>query len=158
MLKLNFPEYNFRIVEKDGKPTIFDPVRKKYVVLTPEEWVRQHVIQFLVTGKKVPVSLIRVEAEIRLYQTRKRFDIAVYDRNGNALLVVECKAPSVQVTQEVLDQAVRYNLTMKVGLLMLTNGLQHIYCKTDSLIGTVSLTEDLPEFAELLLFKNPGTD
>ena len=115
--------YKFRMMDNEGKLSIFDPVRKKYVALTQEEWVRQHVIQFLVQEKQVPLSLISAEAEIRLYNTRKRFDLAVFDRNGNALLVVECKAPSVPVTQNVLDQAVRYNMTMKVGFLMLTNGL-----------------------------------
>ena len=146
MIKLNFPDYEFRIKEKDGKLTIFDPVRKKYVALTPEEWVRQHVIQYLVQEKQVPLSLISVETEIRLYNTRKRFDLAVYDRNGHALLVVECKAPSVPVTQDVLDQAVRYNLAMKVGFLMLTNGLQHIYCQIDTNKGSISLINDLPDF------------
>lgn len=148
MVKLNFPAYDFRIVEDDGKLTIFDPVRKKYVALTPEEWVRQHVIQYLVREKKVSLSLIRVEAEIRLYKTKKRFDLAVYDRNGNALLVVECKAPSLPVTQDVLDQAMRYNLAMKVGFLMLTNGLQHIFCQADTNEGSIRLINDLPEFTE----------
>ena len=149
MIKLNFPAYEFRIVEKDGKLTIFDPARKKFVVLTPEEWVRQHVIRYLVQEKKVPLSLIRSESEIRLYKTRKRFDLAVYDRNGRALIVVECKAPAVSVSQEVLDQAVRYNLTLKVGFLMLTNGLQHIYCRINPDKGTVSLISDLPDYHEI---------
>jgi hypothetical protein len=159
MIKLNFPLYEFRIVEKDGKLTIFDPVRKKYVALTPEEWVRQHVIRRLVQEKQVPLSLIKAETEIRLYNTRKRFDIAVFDRNGQALLVVECKAPSVPISQEVLDQAVRYNLTMKVGFLMLTNGLQHIYCQIDTEKGTIRSIDDLPVFKVFdLNEKNPGTD
>jgi len=149
MTHLNFPSYEFRIVEKEGKLTIFDPVRKKYVILTPEEWVRQHVITFLVKDKKVSLSLIRVESEIKLYNTRKRFDIAVFDRNGNALLVVECKAPSIPLSQEVLDQAVRYNLTMKVGYLMLTNGLQHLFCLIDAVDGTTRIIQDLPDFKGL---------
>jgi len=149
MIKLNFPAYEFRIVEKDGKLTIFDPARKKFVVLTPEEWVRQHVIRYLVQEKKVPLSLIRSESEIRLYKTRKRFDLAVYDRNGRALIVVECKAPAVSVSQEVLDQAVRYNLTLKVGFLMLTNGLHHIFCRINPDNGTVSLISDLPDYHEI---------
>ena len=148
MVKLNFPAYEFRIIEKEGKLTIFDPVRKKYVALTPEEWVRQHVIQYLVREKKVSLSLIRVEAEIRLYKTRKRFDLAVYDRNGNALLVVECKAPSVALKQDALDQAVRYNLAMHVGFLMLTNGLQHFFCQADTCEGSIRQINDLPEFTE----------
>jgi len=146
MIKLNFPDYTFTIKDHDGKPVIFDLVRKKYVALTPEEWVRQHVIQYLKQEKQVPLSLISVESEIRLYKTRKRFDIAVFDRNGQALLVVECKSPSVAVTQNVLDQAVRYNFTMKVGFLMLTNGLQHIYCQIDTETGNIRIIDDLPGF------------
>jgi hypothetical protein len=146
MTQLNFPEYNFRITETDGKRFIFDPVRKKYVVLTPEEWVRQHVIQFLISDKNVPVSLIIAEAEISLFKTKKRFDIAVYDRNGNALMVVECKAPTVPLSQDVLDQAVRYNMTLKVGILMLTNGLQHIFCRVDPSNGAVKQISDLPVY------------
>lgn len=146
MIRLNFPDYKFQIAEKEGKPTIFDPVRMKYVALTPEEWVRQHVIRFLVEEKKVPVMLIKAEAEIRLFKTRKRFDLAVFDRNGKALLVVECKAPSVPVTQEVLDQAVRYNMTMKVGLLMLTNGLHHIFCKVGAQDASVQQISNLPDY------------
>jgi hypothetical protein len=146
MIKLNFPAYDFHVIGNDGKPTIFDPVRKKYVALTPEEWVRQHVIRFLITEKKVPESLIGVEAEIKLYKTRKRIDIAVHDRNGEALILIECKAPSVALSQTVLDQAVRYNLTLKVGLLMLTNGLQHIYCRVDPAVGAVSKISDLPDY------------
>jgi hypothetical protein len=146
MIKLNFPDYTFKIKDNDGKPVIFDPVRKKYVALTTEEWVRQHVIQFLEKDKQVPLSLIRSESEIRLYKTRKRFDVAVFDRNGQALLVVECKSPSVLVTQDVLDQAVRYNLTLKVGFLMLTNGIQHIYCQIDTNNNTIKIIKDLPDY------------
>ncbi len=143
MTQLNFPQYNFRITETDGKRFIFDPVRKKFVVLTPEEWVRQHVIQLLIIEKNVPVSLIVAEAEISLFKTRRRFDVAVYDRNGNALLVVECKAPTVPLSQGVLDQAVRYNMTLKVGILMITNGLQHIFCRVDPVDGAVKQISEL---------------
>ncbi|MCU0370962.1 MAG: type I restriction enzyme HsdR N-terminal domain-containing protein [Bacteroidales bacterium] len=150
MISLNFPEYDFRIAEKNGKRSIFDPVRKKYVALTPEEWVRQHVIRYLAEEKKVPLSLIRAESEIRLYQTRKRFDLAVYDRNGQAVAVVECKATNVRVTQEVLDQAVRYNLARRVKYLMLTTGLQHVFCRMDMNDGSISLIQDLPEYPDLV--------
>ena len=149
MIKLNFPDYSFRIKDLSGKPVIFDPVRKKYVSLTPEEWVRQHVIQYLKQEKQIPFSLIRAESEIRLYKTRKRFDIAVFDRNGHALLVVECKSPSLPVTQDVLDQAARYNLTLRVGFLMLSNGIQHIYCQIDTNDNTIRMIKDLPDFQGL---------
>jgi hypothetical protein len=146
MIKLNFPDYTFSIKDQDGKNMIFDPVRKKYVALTPEEWVRQHVIQYLNREKQVPLSLISIESEIRLYKTRKRFDIAVFDRNGSPLLIVECKSPSVPVTQEVVDQVVRYNMALKVSFLMLTNGLQHIYCQIDKNSSVMKLISDLPDF------------
>lgn len=149
MVKLNFPDYVFNIKDEAGKPTIFDPVRKKYVALTPEEWVRQHVIHYLNREKQVPLSLIRIETEIRLYRTRKRFDIAVFDRNGRALLIVECKSPSVKVDQKVLDQAVRYNITLKVGMLMLTNGIQHIFCQVDPINKITRIINDIPDFQEL---------
>lgn len=146
MIKLNFPEYEFKITEKDGKLSVFDPVRKKYVALTPEEWVRQHVIRFLVSEKNVPLALIGVEAAIKVFKTMKRFDIVVFDRNKTPLLLVECKAPSVVVSQETLDQAVRYNMTLNVNLLMLTNGLQHIICKVLPSTGTVQQIAALPHY------------
>jgi len=147
MIRLNFPEYDFQFSDRQGKLLIFDPVRKKYVAFTPEEWVRQHVIRFLVSQKKVPAMLIKVECELQLYKTRKRFDLAVFDRNGNALLLVECKAPSVNLSQEVLDQAARYNLAMKVRFLMLTNGMQHLYCEADN--GRLKVIVDLPDYQDL---------
>lgn len=149
MIKLNFPDYTFSIKDNDGKHSILDPVRKKYVVLTPEEWVRQHVIQFLNKEKQVPLSLMRAESEIRLYKTRKRFDIGVFDRNGKAMLIVECKSPSVAVTQDVIDQAARYNMTLKVGFLMVTNGIQHIYCHVDANNNAIRMINDLPGYPEL---------
>ena len=149
MIRLNFPAYEFRFMEKDGKRFIFDPVRKKFVALTPEEWVRQHAIRYLVTDRKVPESLIKSESEIQLFKMRKRFDIAVFDRNGNALMVVECKAPSVPLSQDVLDQAVRYNLAMRVGYLMLTNGLSHVFCHIDPESNAMRLIENLPDYSNL---------
>ena len=146
MIQLNFPEYDIKIIEKDGKPSVFDPVRKKYVALTPEEWVRQHVIRFLAAGKNVPLSLIGVEAAIKVYKTSKRFDIAVFDRNAVPLLLIECKAPSVALSREVLDQAVRYNMTLNVSLLMLTNGLQHMVCQIDPKTGNMTVLNDLPPY------------
>lgn len=148
-IALNFPSYDFQITDRDGKAAIFDPIRKKFIRLTPEEWVRQHVIQYLATEKNVPLSLMKVESEIILMKTKKRFDIAVFDRNGKALLVVECKAPSVNLSQNELDQAVRYNMALQVKYLMLTNGLVHIFCKADSRMGNISLIEGLPLYAGL---------
>jgi hypothetical protein len=155
MIKLNFPGFEFSIVEKKGRLSIFDPARKKFVALTPEEWVRQHVIQYLLNDRKIPVSLIRVESEIKLYKTVKRFDIAVADRNGNSLLIVECKAPSVPLSQDVLDQAVRYNMKLKVSWLMLTNGLHHFYCHVDPEAGSMKMISELPVYP-FLNIQNSG--
>lgn len=149
MIKLNFPEYPFHILEREGKKIIFDPVRKKYVVLTPEEWVRQHVINFLIIEKNVPVGLIGVETEFKLFKTKKRFDLVVHDRNGKALILIECKAPAIPLTQAVLDQASRYNFALNVDFLMLTNGLQHIFCMVDKSTGTLNIIESLPVFQQV---------
>jgi hypothetical protein len=120
------------------------------VALTPEEWVRQHVIRYLTEEKKVPAGLVKVESEIKLYKTRKRFDVAVFDRTAKALLVVECKAPTVPLSQETLDQVVRYNLTLKVRYLMLTNGMQHLFCKVDPQTGHTGLIGDLPDYTDMI--------
>ena len=149
MQKLNFPGYQFRFQQQGKQVRIFDIVRKKYVTLTPEEWVRQHVLHFLIGEKQVPAGLIGVESEIRLFHTRKRFDVAVFDHSGKAVLAVECKAPSIPVTQEVVDQLVRYNMILKVKFLMLTNGLQHIFCQTGTGEGMYTLIRDLPSFKEM---------
>lgn len=146
MRKLNFPEYEFHIGAKNGKYTIFDPVRKRHVVLTPEEWVRQHVIQFLIRDRNVPPSLIKSESGIRLHKTRKRFDVAVFDRNGNALLIVECKSPAVPLSEDVLDQAVRYNMTLQVKYLMITNGMQHLFFRIDDPGRGLEILDQLPDY------------
>ena len=149
MQKLNFPGYQFRFQQQGKQVRIFDIVRKKYVTLTPEEWVRQHVLHFLIGEKQVPAGLIGVESEIRLFHTRKRFDVAVFDHSGKAVLAVECKAPSIPVTQEVVDQLVRYNMILKVKFLMLTNGLTHLFCKVDQVSGNIKIIEDLPDYSNL---------
>jgi len=149
MQKLNFPGYQFRFQQQGKQVRIFDIVRKKYVTLTPEEWVRQHVLHFLIGEKQVPAGLIGVESEIRLFHTRKRFDVAVFDHSGKAVLAIECKAPSIPVTQEVVDQLVRYNMILKVKFLMLTNGLTHLFCKVDQVSGNIKIIEDLPDYSNL---------
>lgn len=148
--ELNFPEYDFRITEKDGKLYIFDPVRRKQVRLTPEEWVRQHVIRFLMEEHGVPGALIRTEAEITLHRTRKRFDIAVYERNGRPLMAVECKAPGVPLSQQELDQLVRYNMTLKVRFLVLTNGIRHLYFEHIAGSSILRPLEKLPGYTEMI--------
>jgi type I site-specific restriction endonuclease len=128
---LNFPAYEFRIREEKGQLKIFDLVRKKYVALTPEEWVRQHLIHYLNKDKGYPLSLMMVEKEFKYNSLSKRADIVVCDRNGKPLLMTECKSPDVEITQSVFDQAMRYNLKMDVTIMLLTNGLKHFCFRLD---------------------------
>lgn len=131
MLKLNFPEYSFRFKNSENKRLIFDPIRKKYIVLTPEEWVRQHALQYLIQEKGFSASLINVEKQLILNNTKKRYDIVIYNADGSIFLIVECKAPTIEITQETFDQIARYNLVTKATYLMVTNGLSHYYCQMD---------------------------
>jgi len=150
MPRLNLPEYPYRIrVLKNGKQEIFDPVRKRFVRLTPEEWVRQHFINFLTHFHSYPASLIHVEAALTYNRLAKRSDIVIYGREGRPLMAVECKAPTVDVTQKTLDQLAMYNYTLKVSYLALTNGLQHYICRMDSGNGTYSFLEEFPAYSEL---------
>lgn len=131
MQQLQFPAYSFRFKSSENKISIFDPIRKKFVILTPEEWVRQHVIQFLTVEKNYPKSLINVEKVLVLNEMKKRYDLVVFNPDGSIHIIVECKAPQVEITQETFDQIARYNLSLKADYLMVTNGLQHFYCQMD---------------------------
>ena len=150
MKALNFPAFEVR-TKTDGKRTlIFDGVRKKYVSLTPEEWVRQHLIHYLITEKSYPAALTSVETPLKYARMDKRSDVIVSDRNGNPLMLAECKAPEVALTQKVFEQIAVYNLTVQATFLMITNGLQH-YCMTSA---TESLPacflDEIPEYGDLL--------
>ncbi|GJQ07975.1 restriction endonuclease subunit R [Capnocytophaga cynodegmi] len=153
MQRLNFKEYFFRFKKIDDKLFIFDEIRKKFVALQPEEWVRQHVIRFLIEEKKVPKSLINVEKEITINGLAKRYDIVVFSRNGNILLAVECKAPTIQISQAVFDQIARYNLMLKSKILMVTNGLNHYFCQMDYEKGKYLFLKELPEYDFLVKMK-----
>ncbi len=144
MQPLNFPEYEFRFKGNENNPYIFDIIRKKFVILTPEEWVRQHVIQFLVFEKKYPMTLINVEKQLLVNKMIKRYDIVGYQSTGKIQLVVECKAPSVKITQQTFDQIARYNMVLQADYLMVTNGLQHFYCKMDYQNKQYLFKEKLP--------------
>ena len=121
-------------------------IRKKFVVLTPEEWVRQHVVHFLLQDRKYPQSLMSVERRIQVNHLTKRYDIVIYRPDGSIFLVVECKAPQVAITQEVFDQIARYNLTLKSENLMVTNGLQHIFYQIDYHRKAYVFLRELPCF------------
>lgn len=122
MIKIDYPSYQPKIKNEAGKEIIFDEVRKKWVLLTPEEWVRQNFLQYLVQIKKYPAALIAVEKEIKLVDLKKRFDIVVYDASSKPWMIIECKEMNVELNKNVLDQVLRYNITMQVPYLVITNG------------------------------------
>ena len=144
MQKLNFPEYQFRFKSNENKRLIFDEIRKKFVVLTPEEWVRQHTIQFLLSEKKYPASHISVEKQLKLHDTIKRYDIVLYNRDGRIRLIVECKAPNIKITQDTFDQIARYNFVLNADLLMVTNGFDHYFCKMNFETEKYEFLKELP--------------
>ena len=150
MNKLNLPEYSFRFSKKGDQVLIFDPFRKKQVVLTPEEWVRQNFLQFLLIEKKYPESLIKVEMGLRLNKLPKRSDVVVFDNHGKPVLLVECKAPDIKISQKVFDQIARYNMTLKVEYLIVTNGLKHYCCKLDYTNRSYTFLKEIPAFSEIL--------
>jgi hypothetical protein len=144
MQKLNFPEYQFRFKSNENKRLIFDEIRKKFVVLTPEEWVRQHTIRFLLSEKKYPASHISVEKQLKLHDTIKRYDIVLYNRDGGIRLIVECKAPNIKITQDTFDQIARYNFVLNADLLMVTNGFDHYFCKMNFETEKYEFLKELP--------------
>ncbi len=146
---LNLPFYPFKITQRDGLYYIFDEARKKHLVLTPEEWVRQHFIKYLVNEKQFPPTLMQIEGGLSLNQTKKRSDILVLTKAGEKLMVVECKAPSVNITQATFDQAARYNSVYKAKWLVITNGLNHYYAEIDHHNKTFKLVENLPTYNQL---------
>ena len=145
MQKLNFPEYSFRFKNSENKVSVFDEIRKKFVILTPEEWVRQHVVQFLIVSKKYPKSYINVEKSIQINGLTKRYDVVVFYPNGKIFLVIECKAPEIKISQETFNQIARYNLNLKASYLMVTNGLNHYFCEMDFEKEQYNFLNDLPK-------------
>ena len=131
MLQLNFPNYTFKIKNIENEDYIFDEIRKKYIKLTKEEWVRQNCVNFLVKEKKFPQVLINVEKTLKINNLSKRYDIVVYNSDGSIKLLVECKSPEIKITQKTFDQIAIYNMSLNADLLMITNGINHYYCKID---------------------------
>ncbi|MEO6731488.1 MAG: type I restriction enzyme HsdR N-terminal domain-containing protein [Ferruginibacter sp.] len=145
MIKIEYPAYLPKIKDQEGKEYIFDEIRKQWILLTPEEWVRQNFLQYLTLVKKYPASLIAVEKEIRLGDLIKRFDIVVYDTNTHPWVIVECKEMNVTLTEPVLNQALRYNITLNVPYIVITNGS---YCHGFALdCGRLKELEELPDFS-----------
>ncbi len=144
MQKLNLPVYNARMKEEEGKSFIFDIIRKKYVVLTPEEWVRQNFIHYLIHEKKYSGSLMAVEKRVVVNGQPQRFDLLIYSRNGQPHLIAEFKAPSQKISQNAFDQAVRYNMALKVNFIIISNGLQHFICQIDYSKNSYTFLKDIP--------------
>lgn len=147
MQKLNFPAYNFRFKSSENKVAIFDATRKKFVLLTPEEWVRQHVVQYLLNELDYPKNYLNVEKVIKINGLTRRYDVVVYQPNGEIFLLVECKAPEVPITQSVFDQIARYNLKLDAAYLMVTNGLNHYFCSMDYAAEQYRFLSALPPFS-----------
>ncbi|MBT8244189.1 MAG: type I restriction enzyme HsdR N-terminal domain-containing protein [Winogradskyella sp.] len=146
MQDLNFPKFNYRFKSTENKVSIFDIIRKKFVVLQPEEWVRQHCIHYLISKKNYPKSLINVEKELTINGLKKRYDIVIFNPNGSIFLIVECKAPKITINQNTFDQIARYNLKLNATYLMVTNGLNHYYCQMDLEEKKYSFLKDIPTY------------
>lgn len=144
--ELNFPKFSFRFKNNENKVSIFDPIRKKFVILQPEEWVRQNCIQFLINIKGYPETLINVEKELKLNTLKKRYDIVIFNRDGSVYLIVECKAPKINIKQETFNQIARYNLELNADYLMVTNGLNHYYCQMDFENERYDFLKSIPDY------------
>ena len=149
LLPLNLPPYPFKLTDENGQLSVFDELRKRKIILTPEEWVRQHFVQYLIKEKHYPRSLIKLEGGLKLHGMAKRSDIVVHNSSGQKILLVECKAPSVAISQATFDQAARYNMVHKVQLLVVSNGLQHYYCRIDFQQENYRFLEELPSYKDL---------
>ena len=142
MMNINYPAPDFRIKKEGEKEFIFDSLRRKWLALTPEEWVRQNFVQYLLQGKNYPVTLIAIEKEIRLGELRKRFDILVYDKNHQPWMMIECKAAVIKLDEKVLEQILRYNISVPVSYLIVTNGSESIGWFRDA--GKLAMITEIP--------------
>jgi hypothetical protein len=145
---LNLPPYPFKIIEQNGQLTVFDLIRKKNIIITPEEWVRQHFVQYLINQKHYPKTLIKLEGGHKFFGMSKRTDIIVFNKEGRKILLVECKAPSVTIDQKTFEQITRYNMVQQITLLAVTNGLEHYYCKINFEAKNFEFIRDLPDYNE----------
>lgn len=146
MQQLNFNDYSFRFKNTENRISVFDEIRKKFIVLTPEEWVRQHVVQYFLQEKNYPKSLINVEKLIKINGLTKRYDVVVFNPDGSIFILVECKAPEIKIAQNTFDQIARYNLTLKAQYLMVTNGQNHYFCQMDFENEKYQFLQELPNY------------
>ena len=147
--RLSLPDHGVKTKNEPGGARVFDPFRRRWVVLTPEEWVRQHFLNHLVHDLGCPASLIAVERSLVLNELAKRADIVVFSTDGRPLIVVECKAPHVRIDLRTFEQVARYNLVFKVPYVMVTNGYKHFCCRIDHAKNSVDFLVDIPAFADM---------
>lgn len=150
-IPLNLPPHPFQLQVEDDQVYIFDELRKRFLLVTPEEWVRQHWVQHLMNQKGYPKSLMQSEGGLKLNSLKKRTDLVIFNRNGERLLIAEFKAPSIKISQTVFDQIARYNMVHRVPYLLVSNGIEHYYCKIDFETSTYYFLEELPLYEELIL-------
>ncbi|MTE25481.1 type I restriction enzyme HsdR N-terminal domain-containing protein [Winogradskyella ouciana] len=146
MQDLNFPKFEYRLKSTENKVSIFDVIRKKFIILQPEEWVRQHCVHFLINEKKFSKSLINVEKELTINGLKKRYDIVVFNPDGSIHLMVECKSYNITIDQSTFDQIARYNLQLDATYLMVTNGINHYYCEMDMQAERYVFLKDIPDY------------
>ena len=144
--ELNFPKFEYRFKSTENKVSIFDVIRKKFIILQPEEWVRQHCVHYLISVKNYPKSLINVEKELIINGLKKRYDIVVFNPDGSIHLIVECKSDTIVIDQTTFDQIARYNMALNASYLMVTNGLNHYYCEMDMEAERFSFLKDIPNY------------
>lgn len=149
MLPLNLPQFDTKITTRNGKIVIFDILRRRYVALTPEEWVRQHFVHFLINYKNYPQNLMANEIQIRLNGTKKRCDTVLYKRDLTAHMIIEYKAPGIEITKNVFEQITRYNMALHVNYLIVSNGLKHYCCIVDYARNTYTFLKEIPAYQEL---------
>lgn len=144
---LSFPSYPFKFKKEGNHYAVFDAIRKKYVRLTPEEWVRQHVVLYLMHEKSYPASRISVEHSLKYNSLSRRADILFFGKYGLPMLVVECKAPDIKINQQVFDQVVRYNYMLRVRYVMVTNGIQNYCCEVNYENQHCNFLDDIPDYS-----------
>ena len=151
MLQLNLPTFQPNLKKIDGELHIFDPIRKRYLQLTPEEWVRQNFLNYLIHHKGYPQSLMQNEAMIKLNDMTRRCDTVVYNNQLQPLVIVEYKRPDVTINQQVFDQIARYNIVLRVDYLIVSNGLSHYCCKMNYEEQSYLFLKEIPEYGELVM-------
>ena len=149
MKALSFPNYNFKIKHEDNKTLIFDEYRKKWIILTPEENVRQHLCKYLNKELNYPKGLIAIEKQLKVNSLIKRFDIVIYNNDGKPSLIVECKAPNVKLDTKTLNQVLRYNIALKCDIILFTNGIDIHCCKVNFDDATISYLNEIPNYRNL---------